>query len=241
MTDTTSPGSTRPTGPAPADPTDAPDAPDAPDAAGQRAPRQERGRRRMDEILDAAEALVAEVGTGATSIQEIARRAGASVGSIYHFFGTKEAIFDALRARYESQAREKADEMIAGADAWAGLPLREFVERMLDPFADFLERAPVHFALATTAAGHRLPKDASTDAALRRALGALVERRYPGLTPEECGLRADVMMGIGEGVATHLARAEPAARRRLVAELKRATRGYLSTYEEPDASYGPTG
>src|SRR5687768_3941077 len=59
------------------------------DVAGQRAPRQERGRRRVDEILDAAEALIAEVGPAAVSIQELARRAGASVGSIYHFFPHK--------------------------------------------------------------------------------------------------------------------------------------------------------
>lgn len=204
------------------------------DPTGQRAPRQERGRRRMDEILDAAEGLVAEVGQAATSIQEIARRAGASVGSIYHFFPTKEAIFDAIRARNDADARETARAMLASADAWAPLPLREFVERMLAPFAEFLERAPVHIALATTAAGHRLPKDATTDAALRGVLCTLLARRDPALPPAECTLRVDVLMGIGEGIATRMSEADAAARRRLIAELKRATYGYLATYERPD-------
>ena len=78
-------------------------------AAGQpaaRAPRQERGRKRREEILDAAEQLMLEVGPAAASIQDIAKRAGSSVGSIYHFFPTKEAILAALFTRHEAEVEE---------------------------------------------------------------------------------------------------------------------------------------
>ncbi len=53
-------------------------------------------------ILDAALAVFLEVGVEAASVEEVRRRSGASVGSLYHRFGSKEGIaaavyLDALR------------------------------------------------------------------------------------------------------------------------------------------------
>lgn len=47
-------------------------------------------------ILDAALAAFAEHGVEATTIEDVRRRSGASVGSIYHHFGDKEGLADAL-------------------------------------------------------------------------------------------------------------------------------------------------
>lgn len=52
------------------------------------------GRRRA--ILDAALVCFNEKGLAATSIEDIRLRSGASVGSIYHHFGNKEGIANAL-------------------------------------------------------------------------------------------------------------------------------------------------
>jgi len=74
----------------------------APDSepGNARVPRQPRGRKRVDEILDAAEALISEVGIEATTTTAIARRSGSTVGSLYHFFPSKEAIVQALARRF---------------------------------------------------------------------------------------------------------------------------------------------
>ena len=197
----------------------------------QRAPRQERGRRRVDEILDAAVALVVEVGPAAASIGEIAKRAGASVGSIYHFFPSKEAIFDAIRARYDAEARLKAEEILAGADRWASLPLPEFVSSLLAPFREFLERIPTYFLASVDSAGHRNVKSAETSAAMNRAIAAVLMRRDPTLSPGEASLRVSVMSSIGEGLTALMGRADPATHQRLIAELERAIGGYLATFE----------
>lgn len=53
---------------------------------------------RRDEILRAALTCFGERGYAATTIDEIRERSGASVGSIYHHFGGKEQIADALYA-----------------------------------------------------------------------------------------------------------------------------------------------
>src|SRR4051812_843544 len=70
-----------------------------------RAPQQDRGQRRVDSILDAAEEVFAEQGVDAATTNAIAERAGASVGSLYHFFPSKDAILLALVRRYAERMR----------------------------------------------------------------------------------------------------------------------------------------
>lgn len=76
-----------------------------------RAPQQDRGQRRVEEILDAAEAVVLEVGWDGATTQAIAARAGSSMGSLFHFFPTRDAILVALGRRYTQlmyEANERA-------------------------------------------------------------------------------------------------------------------------------------
>jgi AcrR family transcriptional regulator len=71
---------------------------------------------RKREILDAALQGFAEKGLAGTTVEEVRRRSGASVGSIYHHFGDKEGIAAALYVEalrdYQSglQARLAGDE-----------------------------------------------------------------------------------------------------------------------------------
>jgi len=51
---------------------------------------------RKREILDAALRGFAEKGLAGTTVEEVRRRSGASVGSIYHHFGDKEGLAAAL-------------------------------------------------------------------------------------------------------------------------------------------------
>ena len=51
---------------------------------------------RRQVILDAALEAFAERGTAATTVDDVRRRSGASVGSIYHHFGDKEGLAAAL-------------------------------------------------------------------------------------------------------------------------------------------------
>lgn len=61
-----------------------------------------RGRRRqqtIDEILDVALELMAEEGVAALSLSAVARRVGMQPPSLYQYFPSKMAIYDALFAR----------------------------------------------------------------------------------------------------------------------------------------------
>lgn len=60
----------------------------------------ERSERSRAHILDAALALFSHRGYRATSIREIAERAGVSTGNVYHHFRDKDTIFKALLDQY---------------------------------------------------------------------------------------------------------------------------------------------
>ena len=65
-----------------------------------RVPLQERSRRRVDAILDALALLLDERGfEGVTKSGDRRERAGIPIGSVYHFFPSKEGILAELASR----------------------------------------------------------------------------------------------------------------------------------------------
>jgi len=72
---------------------------------------------RKQEILDAALRGFAEKGLAGTTVEEVRRRSGASVGSIYHHFGDKEGIAAALYvAALEDYQRGFQELLAEGSD-----------------------------------------------------------------------------------------------------------------------------
>jgi AcrR family transcriptional regulator len=66
----------------------------------RRRPRQDRARATVDAILGAAIDLLSSRGHTRTSTNQIARRAGVSIGSLYQYFPNKDAIVLALFERH---------------------------------------------------------------------------------------------------------------------------------------------
>ena len=92
-------------------------------------PRRAPGRKRVAALLEAASAVIAERGYEAATMAEIAARAGALVGSLYHFFPNKEALADALIRRYEGIVADA----FAAIDARAPtLPVEALSDALLD-------------------------------------------------------------------------------------------------------------
>jgi AcrR family transcriptional regulator len=82
------------------------EAPDVPEA-----PLDRRRRRRLqtiEEVLDVATAIMAEQGVVGLSVGEIARRMGIKPPSLYVYFPSKHALYDAL---FERGARAVLEEM----------------------------------------------------------------------------------------------------------------------------------
>ncbi len=75
----------------------------------------------VDTLLDAAEQLLAEGGDQAVTVRALAQRTGASSGSLYHAFGSRNALLGRmwLRAarRFLALQREAVDRRLGAADA----------------------------------------------------------------------------------------------------------------------------
>ncbi len=96
------------------------------ETAEQSAPADRRARRRretIEEILDIATAVMAEEGVNGLSIAEVARRLGVQPPSIYKYFDSLLAIYDALFERGQHQHLAIMRTAMAGAEP--GLPALE--------------------------------------------------------------------------------------------------------------------
>src|SRR5437868_3575184 len=69
---------------------------DLPAGDAERRPRRARGQLRVEALLAAAAAVFAAKGFDAATMTEIAAQSGSSIGSLYQFFRTKEAVAEAL-------------------------------------------------------------------------------------------------------------------------------------------------
>lgn len=81
----------------------------------RRQPTQARARERVERILTAATELIAETGSDAVRMTEVAERAGVPVGSLYQYFPDKAAILRMLAMRVMERVRDGLLHNLAGA------------------------------------------------------------------------------------------------------------------------------
>jgi AcrR family transcriptional regulator len=105
-------------------------------SAPRRQPTQARSRETVDKILAAAIKVVETIGYNDTTTNHIAREAKLSVGSVYQYFPSKEAIFLAL---WDQQVQADYAEVSTEFEELKKLPLEEFFiltgERHIEAFA----------------------------------------------------------------------------------------------------------
>ena len=97
--------------------------------ATRRQPVQRRGVDRAARILDAAAALVDDLGPASVTTTLIAQRAGTSVGSLYAYFGDVTDVFDAIVLRCIAKQVRLSDEV---RDQAPGLDFFQQADRVID-------------------------------------------------------------------------------------------------------------
>jgi AcrR family transcriptional regulator len=203
--------------------------------------RQARGRRRIELLLDAAAQEFAEVGFEAATTNAVAARAGVSPGTLYQFFPNKDALAEALAARFSDRLRATQEE--AFALEVAALPLDELIDRVVDPLVAFYVAQPGFLALF---AGSDLsPRLAAVTQAFHDGVIERAERilaaRAPALPPDRRRRCARVSVQLVRALLPLVAAAEPAERAAMVAELKAVQRGYLAPLFGETLPPGPPG
>ncbi len=103
----------------------------APVPASGRKPRADSLRNR-DLLLAAAKAAFAETGADAP-LEDIARRAGVGIGTLYRHFPARDALVSAVYAREVEQLTQAADALLA--ERSAGAALEAWLDLMIDYMA----------------------------------------------------------------------------------------------------------
>jgi AcrR family transcriptional regulator len=95
----------------------------SPGGSGGSSPREDTARpmradaqRNYTRLLSAAMAAFTEHGADDTSLEEIARRAGVGIGTLYRHFPTRQALLEAVYRDQVEALRARADELM-GSDA----------------------------------------------------------------------------------------------------------------------------
>jgi len=205
-----------------------------PPRPGARPPRQERGQKRIDEILDAAAGLVEEMGPEAVTVQAISARAGASKGSMYHFFPDRESVLEALVERHVDALRARLeDERGARAEA-AARSASEAVRAFLEPVDAYVQRHPdLTRILREPASLRRLASQRGTLAALVEAHAAWMLRlRQPGLGADTVARAAATMLAIVSGMRSERVLAAAGSPDAVAREMRRVLGAYVESFEE---------
>ncbi|PXA99946.1 TetR/AcrR family transcriptional regulator [Nostoc sp. 3335mG] len=91
-----------------------------------------RAEARPDEMLDAALAVFGEKGFAAAKVEEIARRAGVSKGTVYLYFPSKTALIEGIVRRAVAPIAEGAVPDMARFEGDPRLPIAMLVHRLHD-------------------------------------------------------------------------------------------------------------
>jgi AcrR family transcriptional regulator len=140
----------------------------------QRVPLRRDAERNRERLLDAARAVFDERGVDAP-YEEIARRAGVGIGTLYRRFPAREALIDALFADKAHRYLRASEEALTAGDAWDGFA--GFVQRICQMQAE--DRGFADVLTATFPSGSA-PDVAAATASARRNAAKLVQRARKG-------------------------------------------------------------
>jgi AcrR family transcriptional regulator len=103
--------------------------------------RESRRRSAREAIIDAAWSLVAEEGLAGLSLRDLARRAGITTPTVYSYFDSKNAIYDAMFAQAATQLAERL------AEPFGHLEPLELLVAGVHRFAAFCTSDPARYQL----------------------------------------------------------------------------------------------
>jgi AcrR family transcriptional regulator len=194
--------------------------------------RQARGQKRIAQLLKAAGEVFQESGYEGATTNAIAARAGVSPGTLYQFFSNKQALAQALANEY---ARQR---LAVHEDAFAHdsreLPLKELIDRLVDPFLAFRRSAPGFEALFTGSVVSRELADSvhALHGQLEERIAELVRKRVPHMSEDRVKVCAATSVQIVKGLLPLSLKGTQKQREAAACELKLVLERYLAPLNE---------
>jgi AcrR family transcriptional regulator len=187
-----------------------------------KAPKRARGVQRVAELLDAGAALFAENGYETTTMTQIAKHAGASIGSLYQFFPSKEVLAEALFARYVERVTSMLEDLAKHAP---GISPRGLADRLVDLMLDVRKERDSTAALSGSVSGI-VERRQSLRGAHRRQIVAILRAANPKLR-EKAAAEAAAMIGHVLKLVPMLAKEQEDGGQPLVAQVRKMLAAYI--------------
>jgi AcrR family transcriptional regulator len=190
-----------------------------------KAPKRARGVQRVASLLDAAAALFAENGYDATTMTQIAHRAGASIGSLYQFFPSKEVLAEALFGRYVERVASLLEDLAKRAP---GLSPVQLADKLVDLMLDVRSDRDAAAALSSSVSGiveRRKPLRGAT----RGQIAAILRAANPRLR-EKAAAEAAAMIAHVLKIVPTLAKEEEDGGPPIVAQARKMLAGYIERF-----------
>jgi AcrR family transcriptional regulator len=178
--------------------------------APRKSPTQARAQETVEAILEGAVQLFSTRGYARTSTNEIARRAGVSVGSLYQYFPNKDALLMTLLARHlEAVGAAVAESMPVLDDP--RVPLREGIRQLLERLRDLHESDPRLARAVEQQAGHMplVPEGLAEHKRAHLETVAAILRRRPDVRAGNHDLMALLLTEVTEAVSGFLVHGLP--------------------------------
>jgi AcrR family transcriptional regulator len=145
--------------------------------------------------MDAAKAAFADVGLN-VCLEEIARRAGVGIGTLYRHFPSREAVVEAVYRREVEQLAEAAPQLL---DTW---PAGEALHRWMHLFIDYIATKRVIAPSLGPATGARSALYATSAELITGALTTLVQQAIASRAVRKDAKPSDLlraMVGVSYG------------------------------------------
>lgn len=204
----------------------------------QRPPQQARGRERVTAILDACARLLVIENVSKLSMHSIAKEAGTSIGSMYHFFSDKQAVLDALGGRHLDAVKEVTDEILAISEAqWLEYDAAQVVECLFMPVLRYIE-AHADFMLMISP-GFTAPLRApQLQADIEGLYSRVLAMRTPALEGTQLRRTVRTLFGLPLGLVQITLSNNEFKRELLLEEAPLALTAYLARVEQHYAGQG---
>jgi AcrR family transcriptional regulator len=190
-------------------------------------PVQARSRRRLAQVLDAGDQVLAQEGAAAFTTNRVAAVAGVPVGSVYHYFQDKEALVQALALRYWE---EFEDLVRAVAETDERDPLTDPAGTALDALIAGFRARPGFLAMWFGGLRTEGVRDATrpTRTAIADSVARIFAVHWPDAAPADRDAAARMVVIAGDGLLREAFRSAPDGDRWLLAESRAMLGAYVA-------------
>jgi len=194
-------------------------------------PVQARSSARLTGLLDAAAAIIDEIGFERLTTAMVADRAGASIGTVYRYFPDRIAVVEALAARCIQRLIERIDSAVAAGELadW-----HDAIAIAIDVDVSMYRSEPGFRAIRFSDVENtdKVPTGTIDRDDDRRSLAvaftSLLVGRFGLVSTAEFEFALEVAVEMGTALVARAFSRDPAGDSRFISECHRVVKGYLA-------------